>query len=218
MTQRQQAFILRLAAEKVLPDTDQGVFVRRMVDAINAGIRPRAVTVSHASRIIDFLLDLPNAQAPTAAPREVTAPDVEAGRYALVADDGTVKFYAVDRPTDGRWAGYVFLNALGSEERYPIRNRVERDRILGLIAADVHGARVRYGLEIGRCGFCGRALTDETSRAAGVGPDCADRYGVDRTVYTEIARAQAAARERGDYRDDGEDDGVNLGASLAVAS
>ena len=34
-----------------------------------------------------------------------------------------------------------------------------------------------YGQEIGRCGVCHRHLTDEESRAKGVGPNCAARLG-----------------------------------------
>lgn len=35
--------------------------------------------------------------------------------------------------------------------------------------------QVLYGQEIGSCGRCGRELTDETSRARGLGPECAGR-------------------------------------------
>jgi hypothetical protein len=41
----------------------------------------------------------------------------------------------------------------------------------------VRAAAVRYGQELEFCGCCGRHLTDETSRAAGIGPDCAAKYG-----------------------------------------
>jgi uncharacterized protein DUF6011 len=34
---------------------------------------------------------------------------------------------------------------------------------------------VRYGQELGECGHCGRTLTDEASRAAGIGPVCASK-------------------------------------------
>jgi hypothetical protein len=42
---------------------------------------------------------------------------------------------------------------------------------------DVAGALAAYGREIGRCGRCHRTLTDEDSRAAGLGPDCASKMG-----------------------------------------
>jgi hypothetical protein len=36
-------------------------------------------------------------------------------------------------------------------------------------------AAARYGRELGQCGLCGRDLTDEASRAAGIGPVCRTR-------------------------------------------
>lgn len=39
-------------------------------------------------------------------------------------------------------------------------------------AAGPEAAMRRFGREIGRCGRCGAWLTDETSRTAGLGPDC----------------------------------------------
>jgi hypothetical protein len=34
---------------------------------------------------------------------------------------------------------------------------------------------IRYGLELGHCGRCGRELTNEASREAGIGPICAGK-------------------------------------------
>lgn len=34
----------------------------------------------------------------------------------------------------------------------------------------------RYGREIGKCGICGRRLTNDESRAAGIGPVCRSRW------------------------------------------
>jgi Family of unknown function (DUF6011) len=36
-------------------------------------------------------------------------------------------------------------------------------------------ASKRYGRELGNCGRCGRTLTDDASRAAGIGPVCASK-------------------------------------------
>jgi hypothetical protein len=38
-------------------------------------------------------------------------------------------------------------------------------------------AQSTYGRAIGSCGACGRTLTDETSRARGLGPECAGKFG-----------------------------------------
>lgn len=49
------------------------------------------------------------------------------------------------------------------------------DRLVALSPEEAYEAQALYGREIGRCGRCGRLLTDETSRAVGLGPDCAQQ-------------------------------------------
>lgn len=102
-------------------------------------------------------------------------PIVPAGRYALETD-GVVKFYVVDRPESGAWKGRTFLSVLASDDKHPIKQPAAKVAILANIADDVKGAMVRYGLELGKCGRCGRTLTNAESRAAGIGPRCADKF------------------------------------------
>lgn len=47
--------------------------------------------------------------------------------------------------------------------------------LLALTSEEVAEAGIRFGLELGICGHCGRELTDEESRARGIGPVCATR-------------------------------------------
>lgn len=114
------------------------------------------------------------AVAPGASTEELVAEAVPAGRYAL-RTDGVVKFYRLDKPTQGKWAGWTFLKAQASDDLYPIRNKVEKARIIAEIGQDVLGAERLYGMELGKCSRCGRSLTDETSRAYGIGPDCRNK-------------------------------------------
>jgi hypothetical protein len=46
-----------------------------------------------------------------------------------------------------------------------------------VLTEDIPGALATYGQELGRCGVCHRHLTDEESRARGIGPNCAARLG-----------------------------------------
>jgi hypothetical protein len=46
------------------------------------------------------------------------------------------------------------------------------------IAADPTGAAVRFGQRTGVCACCGRKLTKHTSIERGIGPICADRWGL----------------------------------------
>lgn len=115
------------------------------------------------------------AKAAAAPKAEAAKPvSVPSGHYALVID-GVVKFYRVNNVTEGKWAGYTFVDAQASDDFHPIRNRASSREILALIAADVKGALVRYGHELGRCGVCRKTLTDAESIAAGIGPVCAGR-------------------------------------------
>lgn len=116
----------------------------------------------------------PTTPADTPLATTQTAPPVESGRYAIYVDN-TLKFFKVDRVTEGKWKGYTFVSVQASDELYPIRNRQVRERVLRIISADMRRAAQRYGQEIGRCGRCNRTLTDEVSRERGIGPDCWDK-------------------------------------------
>ena len=96
--------------------------------------------------------------------------------YYAVEVDGVTKFYKVNTPLQGKWKGFTFVEVQASDDFWPLRDRAARARVLGLVAKDVRGALVLYGRKIGRCGVCGRTLTDEESRAAGIGPVCAGKF------------------------------------------
>lgn len=110
------------------------------------------------------------------AANDVEVLDVPAGRYA-VEDNGTLKFYKVDVPgPESKWHGRTFVKVMASDTEYPVKGAGAR-RVLSLIARDPKAAMLRYGMEIGSCGHCGRTLTNEDSRAAGIGPICAGKMG-----------------------------------------
>jgi hypothetical protein len=140
----------------------------------------KTVTKARASQIIESLLALPddktdNRATATAGSQSTTA-NVEAGRYAIVRDEVT-KFYRVDRPTEGKWAGYTFVKVQASEEWYPVKGAYKH-QVLEQIAKEPAEAMQRYGQELGQCGRCGRTLTDETSRALGIGPVCREEMNL----------------------------------------
>lgn len=114
-------------------------------------------------------------------------PTVREGRYALSEPDGTVKFYQVDKPQEGKWAGWTFLKVLASDTPYPIKDRATKQSILDRIAVNPNAAMARYGQEIGSCGLCGRTLTDETSRKLGIGPICRGKLGLESGTHDEAA-------------------------------
>lgn len=179
MSPKQHDFIVSLAGERVLPEGAQGDYVRSLV----AGTA-RTPDRDQASRIIEWLLALPRQAAGGA--------DVPAGRYALVHPErGHVEFFRVDRPEEGKWAGYTFVKQQASDDLYPVKGARAKE-ILSRIAEDPHAALIRYGHELGCCGRCGRTLTDEVSRAMGIGPECASILGIGRPNASEVAAPAAA--------------------------
>lgn len=111
-------------------------------------------------------------EVPAAAP-QADEPEVPAGHYAVASATGNndLDFYRVDHGT-GQWAGRTFVKRIiGGRPDVNVRQAEAADA-LARIAADADAA-ARYGREVGRCCRCNRHLTDEASRAAGIGPECA---------------------------------------------
>lgn len=118
------------------------------------------------------LADAEKAEKPAAKAPQAEV-DVPAGHYALPSHTGNndADFYNVQRPTEGKWAGYTFVKrVIGGHDDTPVRG-AEAKRVLAAIAADPE-AGARYGQLIGRCGRCNRHLTDQVSRDQGYGPEC----------------------------------------------
>lgn len=129
-----------------------------------------------ASRVIEALKKLPKAEEQSGTVRK-DWPDVPAGRYAVENELGNLCFYHVDRPDEGRWAGYTFLAVRASDELHPIKNNATKRAIMEKIAVDPQAAMLLYGKEIGSCGHCGRTLTNPVSREIGIGPICRAKMG-----------------------------------------
>lgn len=157
-------YVSDLLAQREIPEA--------VAEPIGKAIEEGRLSFQAARLFIEAYKDAQRKASAQTAPADAPAlPDVPAGRYAL-RTDGVVKFYVLDRPDSGRWAGHVFLKAQASDEKYPIKNLTAKVEILGRISEDIEGAQKLYGQELGRCYACGRTLTDETSRALGIGPDC----------------------------------------------
>jgi hypothetical protein len=105
---------------------------------------------------------------------------VPAGRYAVATEDGavnTLAFYKVDRPTEGKWAGYVFVKLMRSDEEVRLSRAAGATVLAKIAAVGAKEASAAYGREIGSCGVCSRTLTNDDSREIGIGPDCRARLG-----------------------------------------
>lgn len=87
-------------------------------------------------------------------------------------------------PDHGRNPGALYVTDAESEEylgkivgtQYMGKGNAEA--ALLVIAADPAGAAIKYGRRTGRCSCCGRELTKHASIDAGIGPICAEKWGL----------------------------------------
>lgn len=169
-TAKQQAFYSGILAKCVALDSN----LRSIAEVAMADFA--SLTVAEASaKIVKAQATLAALQA--AAPAPVVAPakvEVASGHYALVTD-GVVKFYEVNNVTEGKWAGYTFVNAQASDDLHKV-GREASARILAEIAQNPEAAMKLYGIELGKCGHCGRTLTSDW-RKVGIGPVCNKKMG-----------------------------------------
>lgn len=151
-------------------DAEIGRQAREYTDGMTEHGRWTAGRKGNASDWIGRMIDKERALK-AATPVTSTPPQVADGRYA-VEEDGALRFFHVK---NGHRPGFVFLDVQSSDDLHPIRNVTRIRSVLALIAEDPKAATVRYGRELGICGRCGRTLTDEASRSAGIGPRCASK-------------------------------------------
>ena len=125
------------------------------------------------TRLLAKLDQLRAAARPTSGGPAAPSVEIPAGRYAI--NDGEVKCYAIDYGREGtKWAGFLFLARISSDDQFPIRNREEKARILAAIAADVEGSAILAGLTLRQCRRCGRTLSDTKNPyfPVALGPEC----------------------------------------------
>lgn len=126
----------------------------------------------------------PERQRQAARPTGIDLSTVPAGRYAVPGGDTRLKI-RIDKPTDGKWAGFVFVKdaaEYGQGKRYGMQRpgdlyRGDIQDALRAIVADPLAAAAAYGHLTGSCGVCGRHLEDEQSVARGIGPICFEKFG-----------------------------------------
>jgi hypothetical protein len=170
---------------------DAGEPTKRQINFIKALLVERELTVGtlpatfdDADQMIKGLL----AQKPVAKVSTKAKHDVPAGYYATPSLTGNndLDFWKVDRPTEGKWAGYTFVKrVIGGhmDQILPLdsKKRVKSARIArvtqvaamdAIIAFGVDKSHKLFGTELKFCRECGIHLTDEVSRNEGIGPVC----------------------------------------------
>lgn len=114
------------------------------------------------------------------APAQVTRvtnkyKDIPEGRYAVKSLTGhnDLDFFKVNRPTEGKWKGFTFVQrVIGGRPDVAVKGETKGKALEAILAAGPDQAMALFGQTLGYCGRCGRHLTDEESRAVGIGPVC----------------------------------------------
>lgn len=174
-SQGQIDFLTDLLTQIAEYDVERG---RQLWFELRAQDQAGQLTAAKASDTISALKDERNEHrlGQQVDPREDRAPrpklpEVPDGRYAVDNKDGETAFYRVRVSK----TGYVTVVVMASDEERELPFVVARSVLRKIESDGVLEATARYGKEIGECGLCGRTLTDEVSRAAGIGPVCASR-------------------------------------------
>lgn len=170
-SEKQVALIESLLSERDLATETRPKFRARLVQLAADHREVAELNSAKASNLITYLFGLPSTRSITAS-----ATEVPAGHYAVEQDD-TIVFLQVDRPTEGRWAGKVFVKLQHGDEYTNMGREAGSTMLMRIISQGVKECSTRYGRELGRCGVCHRTLTNEESREAGIGPVCRENSG-----------------------------------------
>ena len=181
ITERQHDFAVDLLDSRDVSAETRPAWRNRLVilrdDMYATGGELWMLTADQASALIDCLLALPvRERAPQSAAQIMTI-TVGAGRYAVDNEQGSTSFYRVDVPTEGKWAGCTFVKLMVGDDEIRMGRNQAAAIIKKIESAGVRESAIRYGHEIGDCAICGRTLTNESSRRAGIGPVCAGKNG-----------------------------------------
>jgi hypothetical protein len=170
MSPKQEGFIKRLLEDRNTAEITDTIDRDRISD-LHQGNR---ISSSEASHVIDSLLKC--SKRSTSNGNGVSGGSglkalfdaIPDGRYAVqLGIDEPLKFYRVATAQ----AGHRWIMVQASDELHKIGFE-QKKLALSAIAKNPKAALLIYGQEIGRCGHCGRTLTNEESRSFGIGPVC----------------------------------------------
>lgn len=106
--------------------------------------------------------------------------EVLAGSYGVDTSDddrftNNFSFFKVWIGDRGGWSVQLYVS--DDTHRVKLAFPTQLDALRKIIDAGLEQASRAFGLEFGRCGVCGRGLTNDESRELGIGPVCRARVG-----------------------------------------
>lgn len=135
----------------------------------------RNKTMSKPFTFPDGVQMMPKGKSGERTPKGPALPDVPSGHYAVPSLTGNndLDFFRVDRPEEGQWAGRTFVKrVIGGRPYSSVRGKTAREALEAILEFGIDEAGILYGSTLGQCSECNRHLTDELSRALGIGPEC----------------------------------------------
>jgi hypothetical protein len=104
-------------------------------------------------------------------------------RAAVHNDSDGITFLVFDKPDEksAKWHGWVFVKQQRGPDEEAAKVGTQRPgqsykgqwgNLIARVAADWKAAAILYGKELGICGVCSSPLTNDESRAKGIGPVC----------------------------------------------
>jgi hypothetical protein len=125
ISESQRSYLKSLLDRKDMPGVDAA-----KLDSVWKSLRisedqeEYGMSRGQASKPINWCLsryDKPRENSKVEHAHNAELPDVPAGRYAVDNEDGILRFYSVDRPNQGKWKGFTFLNVWTNNEQHPAR-------------------------------------------------------------------------------------------------
>ncbi len=119
---------------------------------------------------------------------EEHCPNAGYAYFALPSHTGNndLDFYSLTPNVEGR---IILRRILGGQEfgSCPVTSLTEAKRVIETLqemsSDEIDDAQKSFADNLGRCFRCGRTLTDEVSRARGIGSDCAKKLEVELAVW-----------------------------------
>lgn len=197
ITARQESYMRSLLDSQEIPEKDGVSGEDRRANALRLLDEGR-ITKRQAMKTISWLIDLPKKRNNPANPvgrirveyKELELDDGKTHRVGAVIGAGRPVLrgrYAVETPGElwvndltfvqvwvGKRGGWkLYMQA--SDDLGEVADWAKKRLLIEKIAADPEAASRRYGKELGKCGVCGRTLTNDLSRELGIGPVCRSR-------------------------------------------
>jgi hypothetical protein len=128
----------------------------------------------------------------TGGPKGGAWTEVPDGYYAVASRTGNndLDFWFVSTAGEdaGEWAGFRRVaRVIGGHADVRVKGRERTAALEAILAAGIDEARMTYARENIRCWHCNTQLTDETSRALGVGPVCRRNLGMTAPAPERVA-------------------------------